>query len=187
MGKSSIFEIDSAEVVESFPPDKRFLFLTVLLAIKDRATAIHFDPSVADGEWKLSYKVNGALRNLTPVPLFVPVSREARKLAGIGRIRGLLLTSRCILALTGPQTTSKAGHFLLSIAGKVVDLDVFVQPSKAGCIRSLQSVVIQLPDGPLPSEDARDILKRIMERRSSRRTSLSGGHSTDPVSVQPSP
>ncbi len=179
MSKKNLIHIDSSDVIDSLVPVNRILVLTVLLAIRDRATEVRFDPSVPDDKWKLSYKVDGSVWDLVPVPLLFPVSRAARKLASLGQIRGLCLKLRGMLAQAGRPVTSRAGYLCLSVADTVVDLEVLVETSRAGRLRALESIVIRLPEGPLPSEKARELVRQYVQKRALRKERSSVAESTD--------
>src|SRR5438105_301035 len=93
-------KIDSHSALSGSVRVRQLVYLVLLRAIKDRATEVHFEPSAPDGEWKLRYHVAHAWYELVPVPLHVPISKEIRKLAGLGLARSLwaylrrLVTSR---------------------------------------------------------------------------------------------
>lgn len=107
-------------------PVVRFVNLVLYQAVNDRASDIHFEPF--EKEFKIRYRVDGALYEMNPPPL---------QLAGplISRIKvmaGLNIAERRL-----PQD----GRIQVSIGGRLIDLRVSTLPTQFG-----ESVVLRVLD-----------------------------------------
>jgi type IV pilus assembly protein PilB len=107
-------------------PIIRFVNLVLFQAIQDRASDIHFEPF--EDEFKIRYRVDGALYEMAPPPrhLALPV---------ISRIK--VLSNLNIAERRLPQD----GRIQLNIAGRPVDLRVSTLPTQFG-----ESVVLRVLD-----------------------------------------
>lgn len=107
-------------------PIVRFVEVILYQAIKDQASDIHFEP-FAD-EFKIRYRIDGALYEMTPPPkhLAIPV---------ISRIK--VLSNLNIAERRKPQD----GRIELRIGGKPIDLRVSTLPTQYG-----ESVVLRVLD-----------------------------------------
>ena len=107
-------------------PIVRFVEVILYQAIKDQASDIHFEP-FAD-EFKIRYRIDGALYEMTPPPkhLAIPV---------ISRIK--VLSNLNIAERRKPQD----GRIELRIKGKPIDLRVSTLPTQYG-----ESVVLRVLD-----------------------------------------
>ena len=114
------------EELASQAPIVRFVNLIMFQAIQDRASDIHFEPF--EDEFKIRYRVDGALYEMTPPPkhLALPV---------ISRIK--VISNLNIAERRLPQD----GRIQLNIAGRQVDLRVSTLPTQFG-----ESVVLRLLD-----------------------------------------
>jgi hypothetical protein len=155
MSAASVIKIDSPAALAEGAPARRLVYMVLLLAVKDRAAEVQFEPSPPDREWKLRYKVGGAWYEMAPVPLQAPISQEVRRLAGLGLLRRLL-TYLGRLATGGVPAREK--RLRLLVAGHAVDLGVTVEPARVGGGGWAEAVALRLPEGELPSEEARRIL-----------------------------
>ena len=114
------------EELASQAPIVRFVNLILFQAIQDRASDIHFEPF--EDEFKVRYRVEGALYEMTPPPkhLALPV---------ISRVK--VMSNLNIAERRMPQD----GRIQLNIAGRQVDLRVSTLPTQYG-----ESVVLRVLD-----------------------------------------
>lgn len=114
------------EELASQAPIVRFVNLILFQAIQDRASDIHFEPF--EDEFKIRYRVDGALYEMTPPPkhLALPV---------ISRVK--VMSNLNIAERRMPQD----GRIQLNIAGRQVDLRVSTLPTQYG-----ESVVLRVLD-----------------------------------------
>ncbi|MBI4025252.1 MAG: Flp pilus assembly complex ATPase component TadA [Verrucomicrobia bacterium] len=117
--------IDIAAEASSQPIIK-FVNLVLYQAIKDQASDIHFEPF--ENEFKIRYRVDGALYEMSPPP-------KQMALAVISRIK--VMSNLNIAERRTPQD----GRILLNIAGRPVDLRVSTLPTQHG-----ESVVLRVLD-----------------------------------------
>src|SRR5213082_625836 len=115
-----------AEAEASATPIIRFVDLILYQAIQDRASDIHFEPF--ENEFKIRYRVDGALYEMAPPPrhLAPPV---------ISRVK--VMASMNIAERRLPQD----GRIQKNIAGRIVDLRVSTLPTQFG-----ESVVLRVLD-----------------------------------------
>ena len=115
-----------AEAEASATPIIRFVDLILYQAIQDRASDIHFEPF--ESEFKIRYRVDGALYEMAPPPrhLAPPV---------ISRVK--VMASMNIAERRLPQD----GRIQKNIAGRNVDLRVSTLPTQFG-----ESVVLRVLD-----------------------------------------
>jgi type IV pilus assembly protein PilB len=115
-----------AETEASATPIIRFVDLILYQAIQDRASDIHFEPF--ENEFKIRYRVDGALYEMAPPPrhLAPPV---------ISRVK--VMASMNIAERRLPQD----GRIQKNIAGRNVDLRVSTLPTQFG-----ESVVLRVLD-----------------------------------------
>jgi type IV pilus assembly protein PilB len=107
-------------------PIIRFVDLILYQAIQDRASDIHFEPF--QGEFKIRYRVDGALYEMVPPPrhLALPVISRVKVMANMNIAERRL-----------PQD----GRIKKNIAGRSVDLRVSTLPTQFG-----ESVVLRVLD-----------------------------------------
>ena len=120
---------DSAMTVEAeanATPIIRFVDLILFQAIQDRASDIHFEPF--ENEFKIRYRVDGALYEMAPPPrhLALPVISRVKVMANMNIAERRL-----------PQD----GRIQKNIAGRTVDLRVSTLPTQFG-----ESVVLRVLD-----------------------------------------
>ncbi|MEY3275180.1 MAG: hypothetical protein RL153_445 [Verrucomicrobiota bacterium] len=107
-------------------PIVKFVNLVLMQAVQDRASDIHFEPF--EDEFKIRYRVDGALYEMTPPP---------RHLAGPVTSRLKVMANLNISERRLPQD----GRISVNIAGKQVDLRVSTLPTAFG-----ESVVLRVLD-----------------------------------------
>jgi type IV pilus assembly protein PilB len=107
-------------------PIVRFVNLVLFQAIQDRASDIHFEPF--EDEFKIRYRVDGALYEMAPPPkhLALPVISRIKVMANLN------ISERRL-----PQD----GRITLNLANKQVDLRVSTLPTQFG-----ESVVLRVLD-----------------------------------------
>ncbi|MFM7101816.1 MAG: GspE/PulE family protein [Verrucomicrobiota bacterium] len=107
-------------------PIIKFVNLVLMQAVQDRASDIHFEPF--EDEFKIRYRVDGALYEMTPPPkhLALPVTSRLKVMANLN------ISERRL-----PQD----GRISVNIAGKQIDLRVSTLPTAFG-----ESVVLRVLD-----------------------------------------
>ncbi len=107
-------------------PIIRFVDLILFQAIQDRASDIHFEPF--ENEFKIRYRVDGALYEMAPPPrhLALPVISRVKVMANLNIAERRL-----------PQD----GRIQKNVAGRVIDLRVSTLPTQFG-----ESVVLRVLD-----------------------------------------
>ncbi|HZM02925.1 MAG TPA: ATPase, T2SS/T4P/T4SS family [Candidatus Saccharimonadales bacterium] len=107
-------------------PIIRFVNLVLFQAVQDRASDIHFEPF--EDEFKIRYRVDGALYEMSPPPkhLALPVISRLKVMSGLD------ISERRL-----PQD----GRISMPIAGRTIDLRVSTLPTQFG-----ESVVLRVLD-----------------------------------------
>jgi len=123
----------AVEAEANATPIIRFVDLVLYQAIQDRASDIHFEPF--ENEFKIRYRVDGALYEMSPPPrhLALPV---------ISRVK--VMASMNIAERRLPQD----GRIQKNIAGRHVDLRVSTLPTQFG-----ESVVLRVLDRSIVNLD----------------------------------
>jgi type IV pilus assembly protein PilB len=118
--------VASVEAEANATPIIRFVDLILYQAIQDRASDIHFEPF--ENEFKIRYRVDGALYEMSPPPrhLALPVISRVKVMANMNIAERRL-----------PQD----GRIQKNIAGRSVDLRVSTLPTQFG-----ESVVLRVLD-----------------------------------------
>jgi type IV pilus assembly protein PilB len=124
--RSADGSVSNVEADANATPITRFVDLILLQAIQDRASDIHFEPF--ENEFKLRYRVDGALYEMAPPPrhLALPVISRVKVMANMNIAERRL-----------PQD----GRIQKNIAGRTVDLRVSTLPTQFG-----ESVVLRVLD-----------------------------------------
>jgi type IV pilus assembly protein PilB len=114
------------EELASQAPIVRFVNVIMLKAIQDRASDIHFEPF--EDEFKIRYRVDGALYEMAPPPkhLALPIISRVKVMSNLNIAERRL-----------PQD----GRIQLNIGGKQIDLRVSTLPTQFG-----ESVVLRVLD-----------------------------------------
>ena len=107
-------------------PIVKFVNLILMQAVQDRASDIHFEPF--EDEFKIRYRVDGALYEMTPPPkhLAMPITSRIKIMANLN------ISERRL-----PQD----GRISLNVGGKQIDLRVSTLPTAFG-----ESVVLRVLD-----------------------------------------
>lgn len=131
-GKTGPIEIGNIDDMNDAAPVRKLLNMILLLAIKDQASDIHFEPF--EDEFKVRVKADGVLYELLPPP---------RHLANAIVSRIKVMSELDIAERRMPQD----GRIELNVGGNPVDLRVSVLPTINGesvVMRVLDRTVIQL-------------------------------------------
>ncbi|HEY3853133.1 MAG TPA: ATPase, T2SS/T4P/T4SS family [Verrucomicrobiae bacterium] len=107
-------------------PIIRFVNLVIFQAVQDRASDIHFEPF--EDEFKIRYRVDGALYEMAPPPKHLALPVVSR----IKVVSGLDISERRV-----PQD----GRISMNVAGRNIDLRVSTLPTQFG-----ESVVLRVLD-----------------------------------------
>lgn len=119
-------DVASLENLANQTPIVRFVNIVLQQAIKDRASDVHFEPF--EDEFKIRYRVDGALYEMAPPPkhLAPAVTSRLKVMSGLNIAENRL-----------PQD----GRIQLVIAGKQIDLRISTLPTQYG-----ESVVLRVLD-----------------------------------------
>lgn len=125
-GADGTFDLKNLEAEANATPIIRYVDLIIYQAINDRASDIHFEPF--ETEFKIRYRVDGALYEMSPPPrhLALPVISRVKVMANLNIAERRL-----------PQD----GRIQMTLAGKQVDLRVSTLPTQFG-----ESVVLRVLD-----------------------------------------
>ncbi len=119
-------DIAQVEQAANSTPVVRFVNLVLYQAVQDRASDIHFEPF--ENEFKIRYRVDGALYEMAPPPkhLALPVTSRIKVISGLNIAERRL-----------PQD----GRIQLTVAGRPIDFRVSTLPTQYG-----ESVVLRVLD-----------------------------------------
>ncbi len=123
---SAVGDPGNAEAEADSAPIIRFVDLILCQAIRDRASDVHFEPF--EREFKIRYRVDGALYEITPPPRHLAAAVTSR----VKVMAGLNIAERRL-----PQD----GRIQRKIAERVVDLRVSTLPTQFG-----ESLVLRVLD-----------------------------------------
>jgi len=142
-------DLEDQETMANSPPVIKLLQYILFQAIRDRASDIHLEPF--DGEFKIRYRVDGALYELEAPPphLALPLISRVKVMSGLD-----------IAETRMPQD----GRIEISIGGRPVDLRVSTLPTLYG-----ESCVIRVLDRSVVSLDLTQIGLREQELKTLKR------------------
>jgi len=125
------------ETLANETPIIRFVNLVLFQAVQDRASDIHFEPF--EDEFKIRYRVDGALYEMSPPPkhLALPVISRLKVMANLD------ISERRM-----PQD----GRISLQVAGRPIDLRVSTLPTQFG-----ESVVLRVLDRAAVNMDVKSL------------------------------
>ncbi|HZZ78061.1 MAG TPA: ATPase, T2SS/T4P/T4SS family [Gemmataceae bacterium] len=126
VGKEGPIDLTSVEALADSAPVRKLLNMVLLLAIKDHASDLHFEPF--ENEFKIRIKADGVLYEMVPPP---------RHLAFAITTRIKVMANLDIAERRLPQD----GRIELTVGGHPVDLRVSVLPTMFG-----ESVVMRVLD-----------------------------------------
>jgi type IV pilus assembly protein PilB len=130
-------DLEAIEEMAEAAPVRKLLNMVMLLAIKDKASDIHFEPF--EEEYKMRYRVDGVLYELVPPP---------RHLAPAIASRIKVMSNLDIAERRLPQD----GRIELNIGGNSVDIRVSTLPTMFG-----ESVVLRILDRTVVNLDLEKI------------------------------
>jgi type IV pilus assembly protein PilB len=125
-------DLESLMEIQDAAPVRKLINMVFLLAIKDKASDIHFEPF--EDEYKMRYRCDGVLYEMVPPP---------RHLAQAISSRIKVMSNLDIAERRLPQD----GRIELNVGGNAVDMRVSVLPTMFGesvVIRVLDRTVVQL-------------------------------------------
>ena len=125
-------DLEAIEEMAEAAPVRKLLNMVLLLAIKDKASDVHFEPF--EEEYKMRYRVDGVLYELVPPP---------RHLASAIASRIKVMSNLDIAERRLPQD----GRIQLALGGNAVDIRVSTLPTMFGesvVLRILDRTVVQL-------------------------------------------
>lgn len=141
------------EAMAGQTPIIRFVNLVLAQAIRDKASDIHFEPF--EHEFKIRYRIDGALYDMTPPPrqLALPIASRIKVLANLN---------------IAERRIAQDGRIKITLGGRVVDLRVSTLPTQFGesvVLRVLDqsSVQLDIDQLGLPADIAHE-LKQIVQR-----------------------
>ena len=125
------------EEVAGSTPVIKFVNLVLYQAVNDRASDIHFEPF--EKEFKIRYRVDGALYEMAPPPrrLALPLISRVKVMSGLN------IAERRV-----PQD----GRIQLSVGGRIIDLRVSTLPTQFG-----ESVVLRVLDRSVVSLEVENL------------------------------
>lgn len=130
-------DLEAIEEMAEAAPVRKLLNMVLLLAIKDKASDIHFEPF--EEEYKMRYRVDGILYELVPPP---------RHLAPAIASRIKVMSNLDIAERRLPQD----GKIQLALGGNSVDIRVSTLPTMFG-----ESVVLRILDRSVVQLDLRKL------------------------------
>ncbi len=156
--------------IDSFrdtPPHRRVLLLLLLLALKDRATELQFEPwrseeaGPVEMGLRMFYEVDGQILELVPPPacLAGPLFRDLKDVAGLNspRHRAADLLRRLAGWIDGQAPPPRLGRFGLNHSGGKSDVEVIIYNSELG-----ERYFLKLPSTPESvSEAAGEEMRRL--------------------------
>ena len=134
---ATTIDLEAIEEMAEAAPVRKLLNMVLLLAIKDKASDIHFEPF--EEEYKMRYRVDGILYELVPPP---------RHLAPAIASRIKVMSNLDIAERRLPQD----GKIQLALGGNSVDIRVSTLPTMFG-----ESVVLRILDRSVVQLDLRKL------------------------------
>jgi type IV pilus assembly protein PilB len=132
-GRETSIDLDDMLELAESAPVRKLINMVLLMAIKDHASDIHFEPF--EEEYKMRYRCDGVLYEMVPPPRHLAMAISSR----IKVMSNLDIAERRL-----PQD----GRIELNVGGNPVDLRVSVLPTMFG-----ESVVIRVLDRTVVSLD----------------------------------
>jgi type IV pilus assembly protein PilB len=153
MMEDGAFDLDGVEALADSAPVRKLLNLVLLLAIKDHASDIHFEPF--EDEFRIRIKAEGVLYEMVPPP---------RHLAFAITTRIKVMANLDIAERRLPQD----GRIELMVGGHPVDLRVSVLPTMFGestVMRVLDRSVVSLDLGKVGMNEATlSTFRKVIDR-----------------------
>jgi len=146
-------DLEAIEEMAEAAPVRKLLNMVLLLAIKDKASDVHFEPF--EDEYKMRYRVDGVLYELVPPP---------RHLAPAISSRIKVMSNLDIAERRLPQD----GRIELAIGGNQVDIRVSTLPTLFGesvVLRILDRTVVNLDLNKIGmAQDILDIWREVIHK-----------------------
>ena len=117
VGRESSIDLENLLEMQDAAPVRKLLNMVMLLAIKDRASDIHFEPF--EDEFKMRYRCDGVMYEMVPPP---------RHLATALSTRIKVMSNLDIAERRMPQD----GRIELNVGGNPVDMRVSILPTMFG-------------------------------------------------------
>ncbi|MCG8583171.1 MAG: Flp pilus assembly complex ATPase component TadA [Pirellulales bacterium] len=137
VGKEGAIDLTSVEALADSAPVRKLLNMVLLLAIKDRASDIHFEPY--EDEFRIRIKADGVLYEMVPPPkhLAFAITTRIKVMANLD---------------IGERRMPQDGRIELTVGGHPVDMRVSVLPTMFG-----ESVVLRILDRSIVELDLKKI------------------------------
>jgi type IV pilus assembly protein PilB len=146
-------DISSLELMAKSGPVVKLLNLVLVQAIRDRASDIHFEPF--EEEYKVRYRVDGALYEMVPPPKKLSLAISSR----IKVMAGLNIAERRL-----PQD----GRILIHLDGRDIELRVSTLPTSFGesvVMRVLDKTIVALDLGQIGLDpESEQTIKKLIKR-----------------------
>ena len=140
-----VVDLSDPEVCFETPPVRKLIYYVLLLALKDRATEVRFEPR--RGHFTLSYRVDGVLYEMVPPPadLGPRITNTLKVMADLGILR---------------RNALQRGLFEFRAGDHSADMLVSVQPTPFG-----ESVLLDILDPTAAPAEAEQILQSCLAQR----------------------
>jgi len=146
-------DISSLELMAKSGPVVKLLNLVLVQAIRDRASDIHFEPF--EEEFKVRYRVDGALYEMVPPPKRLSLAISSR----IKVMAGLNIAERRL-----PQD----GRILIHLDGRDIELRVSTLPTTFGesvVMRVLDKTIVALDLGQIGLDtESEQTIRKLIKR-----------------------
>jgi hypothetical protein len=158
---------DVLPLYSGLPPQRKLLLLLLLLALKDKASEVRFEPSVTEPEGyglRLFYEVDRQLHELAPPPqhLAQKITREIKAVAGFYSMRRRLADGiRRLANMLDAQTEHSSQSTFQMVGGDdKIDISALVYSSEMG-----DRVFLRFSDCPGSlSERAQHAMREIFDQ-----------------------
>lgn len=163
-------ELVRGQAFRELPAHRKMLILILLLALKDWATGLRFEPyPVEDGEGcsglalRLQCEVNGTFLDLVPPPhsAWLSILKDLKEMAGLSTSRRLIgdRLRRLASRIGGRPVPPRQGRFHMSLGEAMLDAELIAWPSDLG-----DRVVLKLPAGSKAISDSADAeMRRVIQ------------------------
>ncbi|MDG3007972.1 hypothetical protein [Paludisphaera mucosa] len=162
--------VDAADLAGflKLPAPAKLVMMVLLLCLKDRATEVHFHPTISGDDepgYRMWYVVDGASHELVPPPREVgpAIAAELRRLAGLHAWRARLAGRLRAAAdrLDGRPPGPASGRFHIATAAWSLEVAATFHPSRAG-----DGIVLAFgPSEVDPAPEAQEQLRLMMGAR----------------------
>jgi hypothetical protein len=169
-GENTIYFSDITVIYDSMPPHRRVLLLVLLLALKDKASEMRFEPWATESEGRalrMFYEVEGQLHELVPPPqhLADTILHEVKAVAGFYSMRRRLADwlRRLASKLDSQTQQTSQSRFRMKAGEEFVEISSTVYGSPTG-----DRIFLGIPScSSSLSQKAQEALKAIFDKRKS--------------------